>query len=925
MSVILQRRQLALCLILLLSALGIGLASEPPARLGFDSMPAARFEFKGPVSDRIKANVDNWLLRAPESNPGMVEMFRVRDRTPVPQLVPWAGEFVGKYLISAVQALRMSEDQRLRRQVKELVRDFIATQAEDGYLGPFPKKDRLLKNWDLWGHYHAIYALLLWHEQTGDPAALAAARRAGDLVCATYLDTGRRVVDAGDTEMNMTILTALAMLHRRTGEARYLRMAREVQTDWERAGDYLRAGLDGREYYQSPRPRWESLHDLQGLAELWRITGDQTHYDSFTHHWRSIRRWDRRNTGAFSSGEQATGDPYAPTAIETCCTVAWMALTVDYLRLTGDARAADDLELATLNGGLGAQHPSGRWWTYNTPMDGAREASAHTIVFQARAGTPELNCCSVNGPRVLGMLSDWALMSAADGVVLNWLGAGRYSSRLADGPGVVIDSSSDAWREGKTELRVQTKATAPFVLHLRIPAWAVEPRVILNGSLVSGAHPGSYVKLKRAWKKADRLQLDFQTPMRFVTGANEAAGKVSLYRGPLLLAFDQARNGFDENEIPAIDLRGLANAHTVPLLTPSTEREKLLQPWIQVQVPTVDGRALTLVDFAGAGAAGTRYRSWLAGEPEPAVPVFTIVPPDGAHLGPGEVRLKWKGPRGVAGPSYRVELAANEAFTPVIWATNCTNASVVMNTRTLAATETNGQFFWRVVALGPGGETLPDVPPARFVLDAGAAPQVLPPEPIIGPDRELIVHSLRGDDPPKFGQLLTPLPLASGSEGRELNGRDQMLRYGIGAWPEGDWTVSLRVRIREMPRDHLGQVFSAWNRSVDDPLRLVIEGGKLYARVEAGAGYSTPGVALEQGRWYAVVAVKSGETLRLFVDGKSVGSCAVPSFLPTQAADFALGGNPHYSGNEFLAASFADLAFYARAFTEAEIARLAAP
>ena len=56
---------------------------------------------------------------------------------------------------------------------------------------------------------------------------------------------------------------------------------------------------------------------------------------------------------------------------------------------------------------------------------------------------------------------------------------------------------------------------------------------------------------------------------------------------------------------------------------------------------------------------------------------------------------------------------------------------------------------------------------------------------------------------------------------------------------------------------------------------------------------------------------------------KSVGSCAVPSFLPTQATDCGLGGNPHFSGNEFLAASFADLAFYARAFSEAEIVRLA--
>lgn len=106
---------------------------------------------------------------------------------------------------------------------------FIATQASDGYLGPFPQDQRLLKNWDLRGHYHALYVLVLWHQHTGDAAALTAARKAADLVCRTYLDSGRRVFDAGDPEMNMAILTGMTMLHRITGEPQYLRMAREVE------------------------------------------------------------------------------------------------------------------------------------------------------------------------------------------------------------------------------------------------------------------------------------------------------------------------------------------------------------------------------------------------------------------------------------------------------------------------------------------------------------------------------------------------------------------------------------------------------------------------------------------------------------------------------------------------------------------------
>src|SRR6266404_5449129 len=226
--VIMKTLLLTFCMV---HSIGVAQLLPDRGRLQLDSFSHAHFIFAGPVGERVEANVENWLLRAPQANPGMLEMFRMRDRQPVPQLVPWAGEFVGKYLISAVQALRMIDDPRLRLQVSNVVAAFIATQADDGYLGPFPKDIRLLKNWDLWGHYHALSALALLHQHTGDPAALAAARKAADLICQSYLDTGRRVFDAGDAEMNMSILTGMAMQHRITGAPRYLRMAREVEKD----------------------------------------------------------------------------------------------------------------------------------------------------------------------------------------------------------------------------------------------------------------------------------------------------------------------------------------------------------------------------------------------------------------------------------------------------------------------------------------------------------------------------------------------------------------------------------------------------------------------------------------------------------------------------------------------------------------------
>ncbi len=900
-------------------------SADTAGPLTFQSIPGARFEFQGPVGERVQANVENWLLRAPQANPGMIEMFRVRDRKPVPQLVPWAGEFVGKYLISAVQALQMTDDPRLRRQVEGVVAEFIATQAEDGYLGPFPQADRLLKNWDLWGHYHAILALTMWHEHSGDVAALAAARKAADLVCAAYLDTQRRVLEAGEPEMNMSILTALALLHRLTGEPRYLRMAREVEKDWERAGDYLRAGLDGREFFRSPKPRWESLHSLQGLLELWGITGEPKYREAFEHHWRSIRRWDRRNTGGFSSGEQATDNPYAPTAIETCCTVAWMALTVDYLRLTGDPRAADDLELATLNGGLGAQHPSGRWWTYNTPMDGVREASAHTIVFQARAGTPELNCCSVNAPRVLGCLSDWAVMSSPNGLVVNWLGAGKFTGRLPDGTAVTVTSTREAWLDGTTELHVSTAATQPFELRVRIPAWAREPAVKWNDATVDGAIPGQYLKLTRRWRETDRLQVSFQMPVRFVAGANEATGKVSLYRGPVLLAFDPAQNDFDEDTLPLVNLARLGEVRVVSPQAGFRRLETPLRPWLAVEVPTADGRPLRLVDFASAGACGTPYRSWLPAQSPPPPLAFTQIPPDAGRVPSGPIVFQWRGARG-RGTLYRVEFSADPAFAAgAAWHTNVVTPRVTVdssNLATLAVTPAT-PIFWRVVSKNANGETIADVPPAWFRIDAAAPPQVLPPEPKRGPNGEIVVHTLRDDAPPQFGELKAAKFSARDAEGTEVNGRDQMLIYAVPAWPDEDFTVSLRVLVKEHPRQRLGQVFSAWAGGMDDPLRIVVDGGKLFARVEAGGAFGTSGLTIETNRWYAVAAVKRGAQLTLHVDGKAVVSCTVPEFLTTQAQDCALGGNPHFGGNEFLAARFADFRFYGKALSTEEIQMLA--
>jgi hypothetical protein len=49
----------------------------------------------------------------------------------------------------------------------------------------------------------------------------------------------------------------------------------------------------------------------------------------------------------------------------------------------------------------------------------------------------------------------------------------------------------------------------------------------------------------------------------------------------------------------------------------------------------------------------------------------------------------------------------------------------------------------------------------------------------------------------------------------------------------------------------------------------------------------------------------------------------VPAFITTQAKACALGGNPNYSGNEFLSGRFANFRFFDRALESREIKELA--
>mgnify|MGYP003335560188 CR=1 FL=1 len=480
--------------------------------------------------------------------------------------------------------------------------ELVGLQAADGYLGPWPTAWQFKKGapngaepWDAWGHYHIMLGLLLWHQDSGDERALRCVRRIADLLCRRFLNNPvEKLHDTGAHEMNQAPVHALALLHQVTGEARYLELAEQIVAEFALppAGDYVRAALAGKEFHETPKPLWESLHPIMGLAELYYITGNTDYRRAFEHLWWSMRRGDRHNNGGFTSGEKACGDPCATGAIETCCTIAWMALSVEMLRLTGNPVVADELELSLFNSGLGLISPSGRWVTYDTPMDGQRFASAQSIVFQARPGGPELNCCAVNGPRALGLLCEWAVMRRADGVALNYFGPGTMNVPLPSGNRLTLTQHTDYPLAERVELTVKLRRPEEFTLALRIPGWSVNTRVTLHRRQLPAAKSGEYLLLKRRWRGGERVGITFD----FTPHYWRQPEKASIYRGPILLAYDGA-------ECPPLD------AGTLTLRR--RHDRGWLKPWLTVETTGANGRPVRLCDFASAGRAGNHYRSWL--------------------------------------------------------------------------------------------------------------------------------------------------------------------------------------------------------------------------------------------------------------------------------------------------------------------------
>jgi DUF1680 family protein len=215
--------------------------------------------------------------------------------------------------------------------------------------------------------------------------------------------------------------------------------------------------------------------------------------------------------------------------VETCATAIWMKLCYQLLRLTGDSKWADRMEVSLYNNLLGAMMPQGEWWSYDSPLTGERAPSRQQGVH--------LSCCVSSGPRGLLITPEWAVMrSVAGGPVVNLYSPGTASLKLPNGKNLNIVQETGYPVTALVTLTLQPEKPSSFALKLRIPEWSKLTVIKVNEEPIK-CQPGSYASIERKWKANDKVTLKLDLRGRIIRAPSGAPQQVVM-RGPIVLAFD---------------------------------------------------------------------------------------------------------------------------------------------------------------------------------------------------------------------------------------------------------------------------------------------------------------------------------------------------------------------------------------------------
>lgn len=512
---------------------------------------------------------------------GRIDAWKWKEGMPNKPHVYWDSD-VAKWIESASYSLIHNPDKEIESKIDEIVVMMEKAQLPDGYLNsyylnvePQNRFTFLRNNHELYCAGHLIEAAVAYYEATGKDNLLNIMRRYADLIDKTFSpEEGKIHGYDGHQEIEL----ALVKLYGATTEKRYLNLAKyfldergkqpfffdieaEKRAEKINVADpfrykNLQAHLPVRHQKTAEGHAVRCCYMLAGMAESAVESGDESLLDACREMWKSIvdkRLYITGGVGSSRNGEAFTFDydlPNNEAYAETCAAIALVFFAGSMLNIDGCAEYADTMETAIYNGILSGVSLDGKKFFYENPLEAVPEKDS--FYKSQRGGSVRQEwfgcaCCPPNVARLLSSIEKYIYSLGDDEIRIN-LYVGNEANFKISGVDVKIKMETGYPWNGKIAVQVSPEKESEFALSMRMPGWCEKASLLINGEKNNWVKllKNGYMNIRRHWCKGDKIELDFDMPVRFVRANPNVRGnigKVASRRGPVVYCLEEADNG----------------------------------------------------------------------------------------------------------------------------------------------------------------------------------------------------------------------------------------------------------------------------------------------------------------------------------------------------------------------------------------------
>lgn len=452
----------------------------------------------------------------------------------------------GPYFLDGLVPLAyILDDTRLKAKAQKYLDWALDNQAASGMLGP-------RSNDDWWPRIVILKGLTQYHEATGDSRVIPAMQRyfayqAQELPKRKLRDWGRfRWQDEA---------LSIVWLYNRAPDPKLLdlmRLLREQGYDWisESANSRLHEPMTGARLKELPNGG--GLSDLalathgvnngQGvkMGPVWSLlSGSEADRKAVLRTIADLDKYHGLPNGMFSCDEHLAGlNPSHGS--ELCTVVEYMFSLEQSLAILGDPTLGDRLERLAFNA-LPGTFTDDMWAHQYDQQPNQVECSLHTKPWTTNGPEsnlfgldPNFGCCTANfhqgWPKFTASLF---MVSQEDDLIASAYAPCEVRTSVRDTPVHVLEETEYPFR-GTIVMKVNPATPVKFALGLRIPAWADDPSIIVNGTPENPAKPGSFARVERTWQGGDIVEIKFPLKPRVSRWFNDS---VAIERGPLVFSY----------------------------------------------------------------------------------------------------------------------------------------------------------------------------------------------------------------------------------------------------------------------------------------------------------------------------------------------------------------------------------------------------